>query len=114
MAANDASPVEARPIQTSRRGWQPVLTSKNLSIVVVGIFLITAILKADSKDVPKIVQYLFGSYAFATTGWVLAAVVLIAAIVVFKLSLRLHDAELKRIVEERDYLQSLLIKRSRE
>lgn len=112
--ASDTPAAETQPIQSSERGWQAALTSKNLSIVIVGAVLLAAIIKADAKDIPQLLQILFGSKVWATTGWIFAVVELIAAVVMIKLLTRHYDKEMNRLAQERDYLQSMLIKRSGE
>lgn len=102
-----------KPIQSSERSWPAVLTSKNLSIVITGAVLIVAILKAERKDVPEIIRILLESQVWATTGWVIAVVILLSSIVMIKLLVRFYDQELKRVAKERDELQSILIGRSR-
>ena len=115
MAKGTASATASqKPIQSSERSWQAVLTSKNLSIVVTGAVLIVAILRADPKDIPKIIEVLLESHVWATTGWVLAGVILIASIVMVKLLLKFYGNELKRVAKERDELQSMLIQRTKD
>jgi len=111
VAAETSPPGSSTRLQSSARNWQPVLTSKNLSIIVVGIVLIVAIIMADPKDVPKIVDIVVGSHVWATTGWVLAVIFLIAGIALMKLLMTIYDKEIDRIAKERDYLQNILINR---
>lgn len=108
------TPQPARPMQSSERTGQPVLTSKNLSIIVVGLVLITAMIRADSKDVPQIVKILVESNSWAITGWILALIELIAGVVLIKLLMRFYEKELKRVAQERDNLQIQLLTRPRE
>jgi hypothetical protein len=100
-----------QPIQSSERLRHPVLTSKNLSIVVTGAILIVALLKADSKDVPEIVKTVVSSNTMAIVGWTLAIVLLIGSVVFIRLLIKFYDQEMKRIARERDYLQAILIER---
>lgn len=102
-------PPNEHAIQSSERHRPPVLTSKNISIVVTGAVLIVALFKADSKDIPQIVDTLVQSNVWAAVGWTLAGAFLFAAAVIVKLLTRLHDKEMKRITTERDGLQSMLL-----
>lgn len=97
------------PIQSSQRGRSPVLTSRNISIVITGAVFIYAIYRADSKDIPKIVESLVGSNTFAVVGWILACVFLLGAIISIKLQSRIYEKELNRLAKERDELQRLLL-----
>jgi len=110
MPPNDPT-TSGQPIQSSERSWLPVLTSKNLSIIVTGIVLFYAIYKADPKDIPKIVATLVTSNVSAAVGWTLAVVFLLVAAVLIKLLTRFYDQEMNRLAKERDELQRLLIGR---
>jgi hypothetical protein len=104
-------PSTGSKLQSSARVPPAVLTSKNLSIIVVGAVLIVAIIKAESKDIPLIVQTLVESHVWATTGWVFAGVILITAVVVIRVLLNLYQKEINRIARERDELQKILLDR---
>ena len=97
-------------IQSSRRPNPSVLTTKNLSIVVTGLVLLVALMKADSKDVPVIIKILFGSDTFAVVGWTLALVFLLGGAIFIRLQDRVHQREISRLASERDELQKLLLK----
>jgi ATP/ADP translocase len=103
--ANDSS-----SIQSSRRFRVPGITTKNLSVVVTGLVAIIAILKADKRDIPKIVDTIFGSHVFAVVGWTLAIVILLVSVVSIKLLIQRDDKEINRLTDERDYLQKRLLK----
>ena len=98
-----------KPIQSSARPRPPLLTTKNLSILVTGAVLIVALLKADSKDIPKIVETLTTSNTFAIVGWVLAAVFLLGSSIFIWLLVRFYGREMTRLAAERDSLQSRLL-----
>ena len=106
---SDVPATKKQPIQSSERSRPAILTSKNLSIVVTGLVLLFAIAKAETKDIPKIVETIFGSNTLAVTGWILAVILLIGNIVSVKLLIKLHDREMDRIAKERDDLQMKLI-----
>ncbi len=71
--------------------------------------MLTAILKADSKDIPVMVDSMMGSSPFAVVGWVLAVVFLIGGIAFPVIMHKIYQGEIKRIAEERDRLQSTLL-----
>ncbi|SRR6266542_69575 len=100
------------PIQSSKGQviYARFFTTRNLSVIVSGTVAIVALCKADSKDIPKIVETLAGSNSVATTGWAVAAVILAGAIVMVKVLLKIHDREIERIAKERDQLQGRLLK----
>jgi chromate transport protein ChrA len=98
-------------IQSSQRYRVPGITTKNLSIVVTGIVLIVALLKARKQDVPKIVETIFSSHLFCALGWALTFVILLASVVFVKLLIRQHDKEIGRLSNERDELQTRLLER---
>jgi uncharacterized membrane protein YozB (DUF420 family) len=99
-------------IQSSKRPRTPVLTTKNLSIVVTGLVLVVALLKADTKDIPEVVKILFGSDTFTVVGWTLAVVFLLGGAIFVKLQDRLHQREISRVSGERDELQKLLLNKT--
>jgi hypothetical protein len=99
------------PIQSSGRFRVPVLSTKNLSVVVTGIVLIVALLKAKQDDIPKIVEMLVGSYLFCSIGWILAIVILFSSVVLIKLLIRFYDRGIARLSEERNELQTRLLKK---
>ena len=71
--------------------------------------MLAAILKADSKDIPAMVDSMVGSSPFVVVGWVLAIVFLIGGIVFPVIMHKIHQGEIKRIADERDRLQSTLL-----
>lgn len=93
------------PIQSSDRFRVPVLSTKNLSIVVSGVVAIVALLKAKREDIPKIVEILTKSHTVCAVGWTLAIVFLLASVVSVKLLIRLNDREMRRLSDERNDLQ---------
>ena len=72
----------------------------------------TALLKADSKDIPKIVETLAGSGGFSLVGWVLAVVFLLVGAVMVTVLIKIYGKEIARISHERNELQKLLIERT--
>jgi hypothetical protein len=96
-------------LQSSHVRRPPVLTTRNLSVVVTGIVLIVALLKADPKDIPEIIKTLVGSSSFAVIGWTLAMVFLLGAIGAVSLVVFLHGKEIDRLAKERDSLQGKLL-----
>ena len=103
-------PEDSPPIQSSQRFRVPVITTKNLSVVISGLVAIVAILKARKGDIPKIVEMFFGSHFFATLGWALACLILLGSVVFIKLLIRFYDKEVARLSKERDELQAKLLK----
>jgi hypothetical protein len=99
------------PIQSSGRFRVPVITTKNLSVVITGAVLIVALLRAKQDDIPKIVEMLVNSYLFCSIGWILAIVILLSSVVLIKLLIRFYDKEVARLSKERDDLQTRLLKK---
>jgi len=91
-----------------------ILSTKGLSIVVTGIVLITALLKANSKDIPEIVKIIFDSSSFSLIGWVLAVVFLIGSVLSMVFMAISHDKEIDRLVSERNALQKILMEKNHE
>jgi hypothetical protein len=75
----------------------------------VGALLIIAMLRADPKDIPTIVQTLVDSHSTALIGWSIAVIILVAAIVFIKLLSYVYDKEIERLCQERDKLQNKLL-----
>lgn len=71
-----------------------------------------AMFRADSKDVPKIVETIVNSGHVSMVGWIVAVTILIAAIVLIKLMCKIYDREIERICKERDQLQKQILERS--
>jgi hypothetical protein len=88
--------------------------TRNLSIAVTGIVFSIALLKADSKDVPKIVELIANSPKISFLGWVIAVIILIAAVVLMKIMCKIYDKEIERLVKERDQLQKQLLEKNGE
>ena len=86
------------------------MNSQHLSIVVVATVLILAICRAETKDIPKIVETLFSSNTFATVGWVLLAVTVIIAILAIRFIMKRYETELERVCAERDKLQDHILR----
>jgi hypothetical protein len=102
-------PEEPPPIQSSQRFHVPGITTKNLSVVVVGLVAIVAIWKAEPRDIPKIVETIFGSHVFCAVGWTLAIVILLASVVLIRLLIGRDNQEINRLSQERDDLQRRLL-----
>jgi uncharacterized membrane protein YfcA len=104
-------PNDQPPIQSTQRFRVPVITTKNLSVVITGLVAIVALLKAKKGDIPKIAEMFFGSHVFASLGWALAFMILLGSVVFVKLLIRFYDNEVRRLSKERDDLQTKLLKR---
>ena len=104
-------PTREQSIQSSQRYQQPILTSKNISIIITGSVLIVALFRADPKDIPVIVDTLTKSNIWAAVGWTLAGSFLFAAAVIIKLLTRFYDREMNRLAQQRDELQRILLER---
>jgi hypothetical protein len=76
---------------------------------VSGAVFIVALLKAEAKDVPQIVETIVGSKDVALIGWIVAAIILVVAVVFLKILCVLYDREIERLVTERDQLQRYLM-----
>jgi len=98
-------------IQSSKPLREPILTSKNLSVVVTGALGAIALLKADTKDIPVIIKTLAESKETHITGWVIAGIFLVSSIVLVRLMKYLYEAEIDRLARERDRLQRILLER---
>jgi ATP/ADP translocase len=98
------------PIQSSQRFRVPVITTKNLSVVISGLVLVVALLKAKPEDIPKIVEMLVASHLFCMIGWIFAFVILLGSVVFIKLLIRSNDRAISRLSKERDDLQTRLFK----
>jgi hypothetical protein len=79
-------------------------------VLVTGVVLLVALLRADPKDIPEMVRILVGSSPFCAVGWVLAVVFLIVGIVFVVILRHIQESEIKRLTDQRDKLQSLLLK----
>ena len=77
--------------------------------MVVGAVLVIAIIRADPKDIPTIVQTLVDSRSTAIIGWSIALIILIGAVVFIRLLTYVYEKEIERICKERDKLQSKLL-----
>jgi len=86
--------------------------TRNLAIVVSGIVLAIALCRADQKDIPEIVKTIVNSEHVSIIGWVVAVIILVAAIVLIKVMCKIYDREIERLVKERDQLQKELLKRN--
>jgi len=107
------APQKPNPALQSSKSGQPTVarffTTRNLSVVIVGAVLIIAMFRADSKDIPAIVQTLVDSRSTAIIGWAIAAIVLLGSIVVIRLLSHVYENEIERICKERDKLQNKLL-----
>jgi hypothetical protein len=84
-------------------------TTRNLSVIVSGAVFMTALIKADKTDIPKIVEMLVSSGHVAFIGWAFAVVILAGSVWLMKMSTKIHDREIERLVKERDLLQKRLL-----
>jgi len=74
-----------------------------------GVVVLTAILKADQKDIPKIIETLFGASGFITLGWFVAGIILITSVMMIWFLIRKYDKEMDRVCKERDRLQEFIL-----
>jgi hypothetical protein len=102
---------DPQPIQSSEAVKAPYATTRNLSVIVSGIVVIVALVKAKQEDIPKIVEILVRSDTFAAVGWTLAATFLLGGVVSIRLLMISHDKANARIYKERDDLQTKLLNR---
>lgn len=77
--------------------------------MVTGAVVLVALLKADSKDIPRIVEILFGSDTFAVMGWILAVVFLVGGVLFVRMQQKIYELEIDRLAKERDRLQITLM-----
>lgn len=92
-------------------------TVKGVGLRVAGIgsilsaaVLITAICRAEPKDIPKIVEIVFGSNTYQHTGWVVATLVLIGCAIFYRILRTTYQQEINRLSAERTELQKKLLK----
>lgn len=115
MASEPEAPAVAaasRPaLQSSNRGWNIFPSTKGLSVITTGAVLITAIVRADTKDIPEIIRIIVGSGPWAATGWILAMLVTVVAVIMVPMLTRINERELQRVLKERDELQTKLLER---
>jgi len=90
-----------------------LFNTRNLAIIVTGAVFIVAIFRADPKDIPKIVDTIVSSGRVSMIGWIVAVIILVAAIVLIKIMCKVYDREIERIVKERDQLQKQLLEISK-
>src|SRR5260370_42368466 len=107
-AQSGPAPIPAQTGMQSTKG--PVVnvhffTTRNLSVIVVGAVLITAMVRCDTKDIPKIVEMLVSSHHTAVLGWSIATIILIGSVTFLRLSNRIHDREIERLTEQQNLLQ---------
>jgi high-affinity nickel permease len=107
-------PAGADPALQSSHQGRPIsvkfFTTRNLSILVIGLVLVVAMIRADANDIPKIVETLAGSRSTAVIGWSIAFVILAAAVIFIKMMSHIYEKEIERLCKERDKLQSTLLK----
>lgn len=101
--------VASESIQSSRSYPRFTLTTQGLTVVLSAIVLIIALLKCDSKDVPKIIDSLVGTSAWPIIGWTLAIVFLIFGAIIVELQRRSYTREIDRLVQDRNDLQKRLM-----
>ena len=112
------TPIPAAPentLQSSRPVYvinAKFFNTRNLSIAVTGIVLCVALIKADSKDIPQIVNTLVNSGRFSIFGWFIAVIILVASIILIRIMCKIYDREIERLVKERDQLQAKLLENS--
>lgn len=80
-----------------------------LAAIVVLALGLTALLRADPKDIPAIIGTIFGTPLFCLLGWVLAVCALVVGAVVVWLLRNTYRKELDRVCKERDALQTRLL-----
>ncbi len=78
--------------------------------MTIGLVLIVALIRAKREDIPLIIKMLVDSYGFCATGWILAIVIVVAAVIFVKLLRHTFREEIERLTAERDELQKRLIK----
>jgi len=78
-----------------------------------GAVFLTALIKADKKDIPEMVKILAGSNPSCFVGWVLATVFLVGGIVFVVVLNKIREQEINRLVQERDRLQTLLLDKAK-
>jgi high-affinity nickel permease len=111
---------QARPatnphiLQTSNQkdGMVKFFSTRNLSVIVMGVIFLVALWRAQPKDIPQIVETICGSHDISIIGWLFALIILVSAIVFLRILTRIHDREIERLVKERDKLQKKLLSRS--
>jgi hypothetical protein len=111
VSANSTSAEATTPssIQSSRSRLIPTISTKSLSVLVTGMVMLAAIIKADPKDIPIMVRAMVESSPWATVGWVLAIVFLIGGLVFVVTLSKVQGAEITRLAKERDKLQNKLL-----
>jgi uncharacterized oligopeptide transporter (OPT) family protein len=97
--------------KTTRDIYAKFFTTRNLSVIVVGVVLIIALFRADPKDIPRIVEILAGSSNSAIIGWAIAFIILAGAVILVKLMKKIYENEIERLAKERDQLQRMLLER---
>jgi hypothetical protein len=68
-----------------------------------------ALYRADPKDIPKIVETVFGSHTFSAIGWSIAALSIIGSIIMIRFLNSQSNKEIQRLVDERNDLQTKLL-----
>jgi hypothetical protein len=86
------------------------LTSKNLSITIVGAVLLVALIKAKPEDIPEIVKTITNAGNFCNLGWIFAILFLLGGVIIVRLQSNSHSKEISRLARERDKLQERLLK----
>ena len=97
------------PIQSSKSSAPFVLNTKYISVVVTGCVLIVALLKADAKDIPKIIEVVFQSPTVVINGYFLAGMFLLGGVIFIRLQQGIYEREISRLSKERDELQKKLL-----
>lgn len=100
------------PIQSTIGSRVPTrLGTKHLSILVIGLVVLVALIRAKQEDIPKIVKILADSSVFCAVGWTLAILFLLIAAASIWILIRIYERQLVRVAKERNELQSKLLSR---
>lgn len=99
------------PLQTSSPTHIKVkfFNTRNLAIIVMGAVFIVAMMRADPKDIPEIVNSICSSHDVAIIGWIFAVFILLMSIALIRIICKINEREIERLVKERDLLQKTLL-----
>jgi hypothetical protein len=76
------------------------------TVIILGTI---ALVRCEPKQIPEVLDSIFSNRIFSWAGWIVAVLVLVAAIVICKMKDEMHDREMDRVVKERDKLQEAAI-----
>ncbi len=96
-------------MESSLKHPKPVFTQGGLSVICTGLVLSIFAARARPEDIPAIVEIVFESRAFAVAGWVLATLVIVLSIIVFRFILASNDREIARLTAERNKWQAMVL-----